>query len=276
MREREPRRVQELPAQAVQPGRAVLRIAAHGMADRQQVDADLVRAPGLQPHAQQRRARQRAVDLEVRDRRLGGVGVRRHARAHAAIAADRRLDRPGSSRRATLDQREVLAAHRARRERRLQRAVDVLALGDDEQARGLAIEPVHDPGAPLVLAAGDPAGQRLGERALRDAHAPDARRRPRACRRRSGTRPRRRPRTAPRRRPGRSPARRAASSPRTSMRSPPRTRWPLRAAVPSTRTSPAAISRAACEREPSAGARNASRRSPAASGGTSSSHRHAP
>ena len=72
--------------------------------------------------------------------------------------------------------------------------------------------------------------QRLGERALAVPARRDARRRPRACRRRSGARPRRRSRTA-RRRVGvrRRRARRAAAR-RTTTRSPPRTRWPLRAA----------------------------------------------
>ena len=39
-----------------------------------------------------------------------GVGVGRHARAHAAVAADRRVDRAAARRRAALDEREVLAA----------------------------------------------------------------------------------------------------------------------------------------------------------------------
>ncbi len=70
MREGQPRRVQELAAQPVEAGRAVVGVAADRVADRLQVDADLVRAAGLQAHAQQRRAaRSAALDLEVRDRR---------------------------------------------------------------------------------------------------------------------------------------------------------------------------------------------------------------
>ena len=76
VREREPRGVQELAREPVAAGRAVLRVARDRVADRQQVRADLVRAAGLEPHAQQRVVRQRALDLEVRDRlaRLVGVG----------------------------------------------------------------------------------------------------------------------------------------------------------------------------------------------------------
>ena len=46
--------VQELALQAEQAGRAVLGVAAHRVADRLQVDADLVGAPRVQAQAQQR------------------------------------------------------------------------------------------------------------------------------------------------------------------------------------------------------------------------------
>ena len=51
----------------------------------------------------------RPLGLEVRDRAARVVGVGGHPRAHAAVAAERRVDRARARRRAALDQREVLA-----------------------------------------------------------------------------------------------------------------------------------------------------------------------
>ena len=51
--------VQELALEPEHAGAAVLRVAGHGVVDRLQVRADLVRAPGLEPHAQQRVALER-------------------------------------------------------------------------------------------------------------------------------------------------------------------------------------------------------------------------
>ena len=132
--------------------------------------------------------------VEVRARLARVVGVDRHAGAHAAVAADRRVDRAAARRRAPLDEREVLAPIARARERRLQRAVRVLGLGDDQQARGVAVEAVHDPRALGLRAAGRAPGQRLRERAGAVAARRVDDHRPPACRRRAAARPRRRSR----------------------------------------------------------------------------------
>ena len=196
-----------------------------------------------------------SIDIRVRTRRSRPIG--------ASIVPDSAGGRP-------FDEREVLAAHRPRRERRLQRAVHLLRLRDDEQARRLAVQAMDDPGARGVLAASDAARERLRERALpvpAGGVHDDARRLVdddevlvlvRDVERRGGDV-----------RPG--VLRRASTARRRRRRAPrPRTRWPLRATVPSTSTAPASIRRAARERDPSGCARNASSRSPAASAGTSS------
>ena len=105
------------------------------MADRQQVRADLVRAPGLERHPQQRVLGQRALGLEVGDRVVRVVGVGGDPRPHAAVAAERRVDRAAPRRRAALDQREVLAGDLARAQRRLQRGVRRLVAGEHAAAR---------------------------------------------------------------------------------------------------------------------------------------------
>ncbi len=79
---------------------------------------------------------------------LAGAGpAHRHARAHARIAADRGLDRSRPCRRAALDQGQVLAQHPPLGDRLLQAPVGLLGARHHQQARGVAVQPVHDPGA---------------------------------------------------------------------------------------------------------------------------------
>ena len=106
----------------------------------------------------------RSISKCVRASR-GSVGVDRHQHPVAPVAADRRVDRPRSRRRVTVDQRQVLAAQPPRGDQRLQRAVDRVALGDDQQTRGVAVEAMDDSGPPRLLAAGRAPVQRLRERA---------------------------------------------------------------------------------------------------------------
>src|SRR2546429_8811605 len=158
--------MEELAAQPIEAGAAVVRIAGHGVAYRLEVDANLMRAPGLEPHAQERRGRQRAFDAEVRARLARRVRVGRNARAGTAIAADGGVDRAAAGGWAATHEREVFPLDPARGQHRAQRAVYLVRLGDDEQARRVAIEPVHDPRTPGVGAAGRAPGKRLHERPL--------------------------------------------------------------------------------------------------------------
>ena len=91
------------------PAHAVRRVAGDRQVDRGEVDADLVRPPRLEPHAQERVARQQLLELEVRDRRARRVGVERMPQAVVPVAADRRVDRPAARARPPDDEREVLA-----------------------------------------------------------------------------------------------------------------------------------------------------------------------
>ena len=265
MREGQPRGVQELALEAEAARRAVLGVARDGMADRLQVRADLVRAPGLQAHAQQRRARAAPrSSSKCVHRRARVVGVGRHPRAHAPVAPERRVDRArcapaGGPRRARGTRASIVAAPAARA---LQRAVHGLGAGDDEQAGGVAVQPVHDArrarrprrrrrmpasacaSVPVAVPARrvhDDAGGLVddeqvlvlvGDRVRRVA-APSRRAAPRSG---SST---------------------ATSSPRAQHGG----AWAPRA--PSTSTRPASIRRCARAREPSGAARNASSRSPA-------------
>src|ERR1051326_2054117 len=92
MREREPGGVQELAAEAEVALDAVDRVAGDRELDRRQVDANLMRPPGLEPDAEKRVLRQQLDHLEVRDRVARRVGVQRPAERVDPVATDRRLD----------------------------------------------------------------------------------------------------------------------------------------------------------------------------------------
>ena len=253
------------------PARAVLRVARDRVADRLQVHADLVRAAGLQAHAQQRRARQRALEREVRARRAR----RRRCRSTCACG---RGGRGRSARRSCpcapaggpRPARGTRARPRARAIARLQRAVHLLGCARPPAARRCRGRGGARSRRARVLAAGDARPRAPGRACRRGARAPGARRRRPACRRRAGARPRRRPRTAASRRGAVGGSGSSATSIALARRDPMALR-PRRRRRPRTRPGvdqPLRRARAS----PSGAARNASSRSPAASGGDVNPH----
>ena len=80
----------------------------------------------MRPVSRRRRSsevlRERALEREVGARLALAGAADGHARAHARVAPDRRLDRARARRRASLDERQVLALDQALGERRLQQA----------------------------------------------------------------------------------------------------------------------------------------------------------
>ena len=144
-----------------------------------EVDADLVGAAGLEPHAQQRRLRQRlarsrsacAPRAARRCRSTCRVRWRRSRPIGASIVPLRAGGRP-------CDEREVLAGDLAPLELLLQAPVGLVRV-----ARRPAGPRCRGPGGgrcppALVLAARGAAGQRLRERAVAVALGRDGRRRP--------------------------------------------------------------------------------------------------
>ena len=156
--------VQKLPLEAIPSGDAVERVAADRMADRGKVDTNLMGPPGLEHDPQQRGVRQQALDLEMRPRGPGLIRLDRHLQPVARVATDRRIDRARAGGNVTVDQREVLAPQPPRGKQRLQAPVDRIALGDDEQPGGVAVEPVDDPGPDGVLPTGRAPRERLRQR----------------------------------------------------------------------------------------------------------------
>src|SRR5947209_19223214 len=100
--------MEELTGEAELPGLSVHRVACHRQVDRLQVNADLVRASGLQADAEQRVSRQQLDDLEVRDGVARRVRVERVTCGMTPVAADRRLDPSRARARPAGDERQVL------------------------------------------------------------------------------------------------------------------------------------------------------------------------
>ena len=127
------------------------------MADRGEVRADLVGAPGLEPDAQQRGARA-ALDrprngcTASRGRSLRWTSRCGRARSRPIGASIVPLSASGRP----VDERQVLAPHLARAQLRLERRVGLLGLRHHQQPRRVAVEPVHDAGA---LGSGPPAAR---------------------------------------------------------------------------------------------------------------------
>ena len=129
---------------------AVDRVADDREADRREMDADLVRPASLQVDREERVLAEQLEQLEVRDGVARAVRVQRLPGRVAAVAADRRLDPAGARSRPAADEGQVGPLELAALDQLLQPLVRLLRAGDDEQARGVAVEPVDDPRSLLV------------------------------------------------------------------------------------------------------------------------------
>src|SRR6478672_7278681 len=126
-----------------------------------------MRAAGLEPDVEQGVPVEQALDLEVRDRLARRVGVERVARRLPPVAADRRLDSPGPGARPPADERLVPALELPRSHQLLQLHIRLLTAGHDEQARGVAVEPVDDARPFFVLPTRGQPDEPVHERAAR-------------------------------------------------------------------------------------------------------------
>ena len=253
------------------PGGAVLRVAGDRVADRQQVRADLVRAAGLEPHAQQLSSGSaRSISKWVIASRGSSVSVERRVRTRRSRPSGASIvpaQAPaGGPRRA----RGTRARSRARASAAVQRRVGGASRASTSRPDVSRSRRWTTPGRSGSSPPGDAARERLGERALRMPGRRDARRRPAGLSTTSrcvvlvGDPERRRRDVGRRARP--------PPAPSTAIVSPPRSTWRLGRARAVDRHVPAVDQplrgRA---REPACAARKTSRRSPAASAGTISS-----
>ena len=115
------------------------------MADAGQVHADLVRASSLQCTFEQGGMGETLQHMVVRARRPAAAD-NGHLRALHRMASDRRIDDTIACN-AAMRQRQVVALHRARLQLAHEVGLRFEGLGDDEQATGVLVEPVHDAGA---------------------------------------------------------------------------------------------------------------------------------
>src|SRR5262252_4521388 len=128
-------------------------VAEERMPDRGEVDADLMRAPGLEPardEARDRRAVAAAVAFEhlpMGDRRPA-AGAHRHLVADAGMTADRLVDGAARPLRRAPHERQVAAPQRPAAavigELAAERAMGAVGLGHHHEAAGVLVEAMHD------------------------------------------------------------------------------------------------------------------------------------
>src|SRR5262245_8183536 len=130
--------MEKLPFET-EPRNAVDPVAHYWEIDRSQVHSDLVRAAGLEPHAQERVRGKKSLELEVRH----GVARRRRVERVPCrvmpIAADGRLDPTAARPGATPDEGEILALQRPPADEALEAAEGLFAPGDNEQPGRVAV-----------------------------------------------------------------------------------------------------------------------------------------
>src|SRR6185436_1768728 len=151
------------------PRPAVERVAEQRMSQLGEVNADLMSAAGLEADLEQRGAMQACAHAPGGHRWLASLRSAREALSVARVAAVKRLELSGV-RRLTVHEREVRLLHASCLERALERLERGVVLGDDEAARGLLVQAVHDARpehAPHAGQAGDVVEQRVHERAAR-------------------------------------------------------------------------------------------------------------
>ena len=123
-------------------------VARHGiahdrMADRAQVHADLMRAAGRDGDLQQRDALEVTGPGDARHRAPRPPRPRRHLLPVLLVPADGGID-PSSGLDDAPDERDVLLFDLAVAKLTRELLVRAIVLGDDHQARGATIQPVHD------------------------------------------------------------------------------------------------------------------------------------
>ena len=135
---------------------------------------DLVRAAGVDAHAQEGGAVEALLDPPGAAGLAPARGADRHLLPVHGVAADRRVDLAGGAGGHAEHEGEVLLLDRAPGELPDERAVGLVVLGDHQQARGPLVEPVDDARPEDAAHAGEVAHvaeQRVHERAARGAGA---------------------------------------------------------------------------------------------------------
>src|SRR5262250_551425 len=128
-------------------GPAVLAIAHDGMADSRELHADLSPPPRAQRELEQARVVAITEQPVARDGRFP-LRARGGLHAQTPILHETALQRARLASHSSAHQRDVDALHAAGLELGLELTLRRLRLGEDEEARRLAIEAVHDEGPP--------------------------------------------------------------------------------------------------------------------------------
>jgi Zn-dependent protease with chaperone function len=151
MTEGQSRGVQTEAPQRIAPG-AVAPVADHGVAELGHLDPDLVAPASAEPERDPRDVRPALEDAVAGDRDAGAPTARRRPAGVDRADAERALLHEDVAERSlvlphhALDDRDVAPIRGAGRELALEGVLGLRALGDDQESRGLAVQPVDDEG----------------------------------------------------------------------------------------------------------------------------------
>ena len=127
--------------------RPIAAVADDGVIGLGEMDADLVAAAGVELHADERRVGQSFIDSEVRDGVLAAVGVLDRVPAEPLAGGEVAFVLAGVLFHHSGNEREVLALRSTQSQLILQGSGDLGFLREDQQARCLTIEAMHDEGS---------------------------------------------------------------------------------------------------------------------------------
>src|SRR5919201_536033 len=143
-------RVDELPGQTRwRPPGAVGRIARDRVANRGEVDAELVGASGQQQRLDERPVAEALADREASLRRAA-AGTDGHALAMAWVAPDRRIDQPFVLADVAADEQQVVLLSCAALHLTLEVGRGGRGAPDHYQPRGIAVQAVDDAGSQVT------------------------------------------------------------------------------------------------------------------------------
>lgn len=171
MREDQPRRVQELSTrwkryQPPRPAPAVRIVPHYRMTDRREVDANLMRATRVQVCAQKIRRVEPGEPHEVSPCSSSSTDDC-HALSVSRVTCDGTVDRQSILIEMSPGENRIPADDAPRRERGAEGAMRAIGLGDEQETRGVFVEPMNQslaPGAAAFSERAAPSFERVDQR----------------------------------------------------------------------------------------------------------------
>ncbi len=143
MEKTQPMGVQRLAGKT--PGASVSRVSQNRMAQMDQMDAQLMRPPGLRKELEQSGILKSFHHPITSPRLSAGAVADSHLLALDRMPTDRGINRPFIVPQRSLDHRDIGSANLTRSKLAAQIPVSGILFGDDENSRGIFVQSMNDP-----------------------------------------------------------------------------------------------------------------------------------